>query len=204
MTGFGPYANAKVPDRKYLWTVVVLFALLGLVGLGVLLYQPLRLRYVIHRVQSAKSLDGFDSEFSYLEMVETCVAAARGGNRLAMDAVTDSSAFGNAALGDGLSDVAYRVVASQPQAFFEVLDRRPDEKVIRVLGDITDACLSEDQKELYMIEEPSVNKLAQELRKLTNSGNPEVRKVAQAALDFTRRRFARELAEAEKAEGAKP
>jgi hypothetical protein len=163
-----------------------------------LLYRPLRLRYTFYRVQNAKNLDGFESEFSYLDMVNTCVAAARKGNLHAMDAVIDSSAFGNAALGDGLSDVVYRVVVSQPLTFFAVLDRRPDAKALEVLGDIAGACLSEEKKELYGRVEPPVGNIAKELKKLASSDNPEVRKVAQAALAFTRHRFAKELAEAEK------
>ena len=40
-------------DKKYLWFTIWLFVLLGLVGLGAVLYRPLRLRYAIYKVEQA-------------------------------------------------------------------------------------------------------------------------------------------------------
>jgi hypothetical protein len=191
-------------DRKYLGWAIAGFVLLGLVALGALLFRPLQLRHKIHRVQSAKSLDGFAREADYLETVQACVSAARSGSRPAMDAVIDSSAFGNAALGDGLYDAAYRVAAGQPQAFFEVLGKRPDAKVVQVLGDIAGACLSEERKELHGRVDPPIGNVAGELRKLVHSRNPGARKVAEASLSFVCRRFGRIYAMEDKPAGAKP
>ena len=63
-----PPLNAA--DRKYLWLTVWLFVLLGLAGLGTMLYQPLRLRYAIYRIQHAKDLTGFEYEGAYLKEVK--------------------------------------------------------------------------------------------------------------------------------------
>jgi hypothetical protein len=204
VSAVAPHFSGGGPRRKLNRREVTLFALLGLVALGALMYRPLQLRHKIHKVQSARSLDGFKSEADYLEAVEACVSAARSGSRPAMDAVIDSSAFGNAALGDGLHDVAYRVVASQPRAFFEVLGNRPDAKVIQVLGDIAGACLSEEHGELHGPVEPPIGNVARELRKLVHSRSPGARKVAQASLSFVCRRFGRIFALEDKPEGAKP
>ena len=114
-------------DRKYLGWTVGLFVLLGLVGAGTLLYRPFRLAYVIHHVRHTtwddlcKSRDFFD----YINSVDECAEVACKGNRLAMEAVIDASGLGDGAVSEMTGGIAYRVVAKQPEAFFEVLSQRP-------------------------------------------------------------------------------
>ena len=74
-----------------------------------------------------------------------------------------------------------------------------------MLDDIAGSCLTEELGDgFYGIGPSKPGDLSRELEKLAKARNPDVRRVAAAALDFTRRRFAKELAEAEKAEKAAP
>ncbi len=201
--GFGPYANAKVPDRKYLWTVVGLFTLLGLAGLGALLYRPLRLQYAVYKVRHTtweQWRRDFDQgkDAAYERYLKECVEAACRGNRPAMEAVIDASGFGDGYIAETTSEIAYQVAASQPDAFFRALDRRKAGRVREVLSDIADSCASKSEAEYGPgAEDPSPKSLAKAFKAYSEAKAPEVRLVAAATLDFIRHRFSKELAEAE-------
>jgi hypothetical protein len=167
-----------------------------LFGLGVALYRPLRLRYAAHLVQSAARREAPVVDAHW---VVECADAACRGNRLGMEAVIDAS--GTCWTEDETCyDLAYRVAKAQPGEFYEVLGRRPDKQVLRVLADIANACTTVDAGgDLYGIEWPSVSALDKYLVDFSKSREPEARRVAQAAHEFVRRRFAKELAEAQEA-----
>jgi hypothetical protein len=189
-------------DRKYLGWTVALFALLGLVGAGTLLYRPVRLRYAVYRVQHTTWDDIWKKRvdaFQYESWLGDCIAAACQGNARAMEAVIDASGFGDGFIAETTCTMAYEVAARQPQAFFRVLARRPDAQVIEVLGDIAAVCAKERPGN-YDWAGVSLKEVADELVICSQSSDlgPEFRQTAAAALDFTRRRFAKELAEAEK------
>jgi hypothetical protein len=123
-----------------------------------------------------------------------------------MEAVIDASGVGDGAVAETTCEIAYRVVAEQPQAFFGVLSLRPTARQLEVLGDIAAACVTEDEYESggFMGVDPGWPVLARELEFGLKSQDPEVSRVAAAALDFARRRFAKELAEAEKVKAEVP
>ena len=76
----------KPADRKYLCFVIAAFVLLGLVGLGVYLYKPLRLKYAIYRVRRTDYGKQHNMPDEWLNI---CVDSACRGNRPAMEVVVD-------------------------------------------------------------------------------------------------------------------
>jgi hypothetical protein len=211
VSGFGPYASAKVPDRKYLWTVVVLFALLGLVGLGVLLYRPLMLQYAMLRVRSSGYVDepGLRARPGD-RWLDTCLDAAQSGNHLAMKFLAERALLWSGAthpLADS-RDVSmsrlYQAAAAQPELFTAILDRCSDQDARKLIEHVTLSCDSAnlgDATEAYW---RSLKGVEQSLAELTSSRSPEVQGLATATLNYTRRRFAKELAKTEKASPADP
>jgi hypothetical protein len=198
------YANARVPDRKYLWTVVSLFTLLGLLGLGVLFYKPLRARYAIYKVQHTTWEDidrGRVAAEDYVRWANDCLFAACRGNRLAMETVIDAYNFGDESIGATTSSLPYKAAAGQPVAFFEVLGNRPPDQILEILMGILMHINGDFDMELrpgdYRLD-GSPRGVVRELGRHLNAKDPEVRRVATAALDFVRCRFTKELAEAEK------
>lgn len=193
-----------VADRKYLGWTVALFALLGLVGAGALLYKPLRTRYAIYKVQHTTEDDvvkGRVANERYCQWANECLAAAKAGNRLAIEAVIDASNFGDESFSYTTGTVAFEAAAAQPSAFFAALNKRSPERIAEVLLDIQ-VCINGDfDAELRPGDyrnDQTPRGVVRELGRHLNAKDPEVRRVATAALAFTRRRFAKELAEAEK------
>jgi len=210
VSGLGPYARARVPDRKYLWTVLALFGLLGLVGLGALLYRPLMLQYAMYRVRSSGYVDepGLRARPGD-RWLDTCLDAAQSGNHLAMRFLTErallwSGEFSPRKAIDVSASRLYKAAAAQPELFIAILDRREDQDVIRLIEHVTISCNSVDCG-LHTHPVCEFPRGAEQLLgRLTQSKRPDVQHLAAATQDFIRRRFARELAEAEKAGGAKP
>ena len=207
MTGFGPYASAKVPDRKYLWTVVALFGLLGLLGLGVLLYQPLRLRYAIYRVERdrSRSLSHPNRPNQWLEI---CLGAAVRGNPRAMDIVIDRHWVRMESAGNSHPEsrsIAFLAAKAQPLVFMRALERVDDRNTLSVLWELaSDGFTPEggfppDGGFVYVPERTGeAAALIKALQTLVNSDDPQSARLGAEARDFVQRRFARELAEPEK------
>ena len=205
------YANARVPDRKYLWTVVSLFTLLGLLGLGVLLYRPLKLRYAIYRTKHADyswRLPDLATPWAD-KWAELCLSEACKGNRAAADAVIDACGAMQPDLERAETNsfhtwttcvsITYPLAAEQPDMFFELLGSRLDSKVLKVLAEIVQGVYGDWN--LYKIADlghPRPSEIVVALEPALRIENTKARRVATAALNFTRRQFARELAEAER------
>ena len=198
--------------RSLVGFYVALGVVAVLVGLGVLLYQPLRLRYAIHRVEHAPQLyfppiHPCAKVFVADKWLIVCLDAARGGNRRAIEVIIDHAGvtMPRSPLSEEMNiwgpDVAYLAAEAQPESFFEALDRRDNQQTLQVLEAVRESSYG-DSGLRYGTEGglPREVFLAESLEYLAGSGDAQARRVAQAALDFTRRRFARELAEAEEAE----
>jgi len=173
----------------------------ALIGLGTWFYKPLLTRYAIYKVRHA-TWDTFGEprvDMEYGRWVCECAEAACRGNTLDMEAIIDASGFGDDALGEVTCEIAYEVAAAQPAAFFKVLGRRPDARGIQVLSDITAVCAKERPNN-YDWAGVSLQEVVSELKLCSESPDlePEFRRTAAATLTFTRLRFAKELAEAEK------
>jgi len=203
--------------RSLVGFYIALSVVAVLVGVGVYLYQPLRLRYAIHKVRST-SYPMFPSWHQRIvadQWLMICVEGAREGDQQAMETVIDHvgirepPSLGSAALGIRAGpDITYLAAVSQPKRFFDALSERDNEQVLRVLGSLANST----QTSFWVVdclsgEKPtSVGRLVQTLGKCAGGGKPEDRHVTQTALDFARRRFVKELAEAgdAKAEVPKP
>ena len=176
----------------------------ALVGLGAWLWKPLTLAYAIHRVEgTAEYLPirrGMGIPVADRWLVY-CMEAARSGNRRAMELVikhagvkTPPSYRGSVTAPLEGPDVAFLAAADQPRLFFETLDRCDDQKVLAVLGALLD--VSGEAFGIKRVASPG--EAARELEALLKDQDVAVRGVARSALDFARRRYARELAEAAK------
>jgi hypothetical protein len=226
--GVGPYASAKVPDRKYLWTVVALFGLLGIVGLGTFLYRPLRVKFIISRLKTEdpNSRDSAGHN-RYLNRLFECFHAALAGNREARQFIlAEASGRGGHVWPEFYDAMVLRLVISDPPGCMAVLDALPDGQVRYALASIEQSAshyylygepfnptcepLLENPKALAEalenIAEARISDAQPRAKKIspTPEKKAEARRVARAALDLLRSRFAKELAEAEKAEKAKP
>ena len=89
-------------------------------------------------------------------------------------------------------DVAFLAAADRPRLFFETLDRCDDRRVLAVLGALLD--VSGEAFGIKRVTSPA--EAARELEALLANQDPAVRRVARSALEFVRRRYAKELAEA--------
>lgn len=181
-------------------------------------WKPLRVRYAISRLERVSEGDvntpGFDWE-AYQGWSDTCLKAALNGNKQAMrafmpmllwksfDRRTNVSA--SSVLNSGS---AYAFAWARPTLFFDLLDERSDEEAKKVVSDIETFCadirsmtgeLSEDRPPTRVLRE-----LAARLEAHLKAANPEVGGVARRTLAYVRRRFARELAEAEKQQSPQP
>ncbi len=193
----------KPADYKYLRFVIAAFVLLGLVGLGVYLYEPLRLRYAIYKVR--------DTDYSKPnrwgvgwpvadEWLMCCLQAACEGNRRAMETVIDRAGVKMSKPIESplvYLDVTYLAAAAQPELFFAVLEGRGDKEVLKVLEAVADSAYGDSGTRLSVQGLTVPEGLIQEFEMHAKSNKPEPRGVAEAALEFTRRRFAKELVEAE-------
>jgi hypothetical protein len=193
--------------RSLVGFYVALGVVAALVGLGVLLYKPLTLCYAIHAVRSGRctELPGIFPR-ARNRWLEVCLDAARGGNRRAMDALVECSRPGpgfDAKVTDadfvGPSRL-YLAAEARPGVFGAALDRLDDRRAREVIEHITLSCLAGEVGDQCDAAFGSLAHQAAELARLSRLDKPGVARVAQAALDFARRRFARELAEAEEAE----
>ena len=204
---------------------VALGAVAALVGLGAWLWKPLTLAYAIHRVehtayQSAVSPLRFQGVAVADKWLLYCLGAASSGNQQAMRVIIDHASVltppsnmekltGRAA---GPA-VAFMAAEAQSELFFVTLDRYHDEHVCAVLGVLLGECedhfLLSSTGHLLPWMPPTPAEAASsfervlELADTLPASDPSVRSIAQSALKFTRLRFARELAEAEKAAAKK-
>jgi len=203
-------------DRKYLGWTVALFALLGLVGLGTVLYRPLRLRYAIYRAEQDSYLPPISHAGSRRpdKWLLLCLDAATHGNERAMEVVVNRWWVGRWEPSTGKASykrvsIAFSAARAQPQLFLRVLERADDQKVLATLEAITSTDVGfvawTGGGVVYVptgVNQPKA--LLTELDALAKSDNPETARLAVAAAEFLSRRFAKELAEAEKAEKAAP
>ncbi len=194
-------------DRKYLAVVIAALVLLALAVAGALAYKPLRLKYAIYKVRSSGYVDypGIRPRPDD-RWLRTCLDAARNGNRQAMeflierarlysadvpvqDAVIDAVTVGTSCL--------FLAAAAQPDLFAEILNQYDDQRVKDLIEHVTLSCMSADLGDDVDAIWDSIRFTAKELEDLSQSSDPEVRRVARATLEFLRRRFAKELVEAE-------
>lgn len=192
----------KPADRKYLRFVIAAFVLLALAVAGAFLYKPLRLRYATYRVQSSGYVDypGIRPRPDD-RWLRTCLDAARNGNRQAMELLIERARLYSAdvpvqdAVFVGTSYL-FLAAAAQPDLFTEILNQYDDQRVKEIIEHVTLSCMSADLGDDVDAIWDSIRFTAKELEDLSQSSDPEVRHVARATLEFTRRRFAKELAEA--------
>jgi hypothetical protein len=147
-----PKRLARRGGRKLLGFHVALFAVLGLVIAGALLYKPLELRYAVYKVQRTRysTIDDIDISSSdgssppvAGKWMNICLDAAKRGNRLAMETIVDKhSTLIAPGTGtsvtitpgtEGTETVGHVAACRQSELFFEVLDRRDDGKVLETL-----------------------------------------------------------------------
>lgn len=198
-------------DRKYLAFAITALIMLGLVGLGAYLYKPLKLRYAIYKVRGTD----YRAKYEWTEApigddwLMLCLDAACEGNRQAMEVVVERAGVKfltgwppTSSTDPTLYDVSYCAAVARPELFFEVLDRHNDRQAIKVLQVVADSAYCGSGTRLSVQGLTVLEGLIQEFEMHAKSNKPEVRLVAASALAYARRRFAKELAEAE-AEGKK-
>ncbi len=182
-------------------------------------WTPLKLRYAIYKVRK----DGpairmcdvdpsgcpFDVGMATPWML-VCADAACRGSEPAMELLLENPRVrlseGGGALADRYENpeeisIIYPAAEDQPRLLFKVLENHSDAEVLRVLMAISDSAASDEELTITV---PSVERLTDaksvidELELFVPARNGPVERVAAAALEFARRRFAKELAEAEK------
>jgi hypothetical protein len=192
-------------DRKYLGWAIAGFVLLGLVALGTVTYKPLKTRYAIHKLRNTDYGRGsISADWDYVQLV---LCAARSGDRSAMDALINlqGTRFGFYPLCE-----VPEWPASCRAAFYEQLAPWPDSNVCSVLHPMAELIGQnmdcEGVPEGYRFVSPfaPANFVETMAPLAEKAGNPQVRELAGELLNFVRRRFAKDLAEAEKAAEAKP
>ena len=201
-------------DRKYLWWTLTLFALLGLVGAGTLLYKPLKLRYAIFRLEHVNDDDLAQRQVDDLALMNwhlDCLNAACAGNPRAMKTMV-AWAYGpvwqrRRWSQEWMPASAHDPATAQPGLFFQELEGYPDDAARGALMDIIcDYCYRNQRigPRVVLPYDDKAKTLTAYFERMLNSGNAKDCRVAQAALEFAKRRFAKELAQAEKAEKAAP
>lgn len=183
---------------KLLGFYIAAFVLLGLVVAGVFLYRPLRLRYAIHRVEEIDAACGpLGADAEWFEEVEH---SAFRGNRSASAALIDYILGRELTPGRPCSRL-FEFAKQQPDLLFALLDERPSGQVLGALGTIVLSCgLKAHPKVFAGVTMPlyGADDIRVNLEIQLQSRLPEVKGVAQVTLAYLRRRFAKELADAEK------
>jgi hypothetical protein len=192
-------------DRKYLWWTLTLFALLGLVGAGTLLYKPLKLRYAIYRLEHTDPEEGTQGRLNaaYALWIDDVAHGARSGNVLAMRTLVKQLSLSQARRLP-IYDSAGWVAFSQPDLFIQELAKLPDDGVKMGLWRLLNDMSAYDDPVPSSWPKVQLRGFAKDLETRLESKNPGIRKAAAVSLDFMKRRFAKELAETEKAEKAAP
>jgi len=205
------------PGRSLVGFYVALGVVAALVGLGAWLYKPLHLRYAIYRLEHSVARDVPPD----WQALKECSAASLKGNRPALKTIIDACGvrrFGmsiqleRGAPDGGIYDnPAYAAFQAQPGPFLEVLSDCPDDQTKRTIETIMLIALSQDGFRSAHRDEltgqkhcgfPSALELIRGMEShLAKVRRPEVRQALAVAIDFTSRRFARELTQAEDAEG---
>jgi hypothetical protein len=177
--------------RKLFGFYVAAFALLGSAVAGAFLHKPLTLRYAIYRIRRTQYPNVADQWLTY------CTTAACHGNRRAMEVAID---YGYVIPeGHTTSTPTFLLLMmSQPELYFDVLSERDDGDVLaRLLGD------ADANNGGYVRIKSSDTALVAgivegQLDVWTRSPESRLSRAAQLGRKFIRRRFAKQLAEAEK------
>jgi len=187
-------ASEKGPSLAKFYVAIGI--VVALVGLGALLYRPLRLRYALYKAEhnpySPRVVDGRSQLAD--EWLVLCLDAADGGNSHAMELVINrywvgilvkSAESGDPALLERKS-IALLAAKAQPRLFFEVLGRGDDRKVLAVLQ-----ALLSDKDGFFWAPEGSGEPRALLVKwaALAKSSDPEVARLGAAATEFLRQRF---------------
>jgi hypothetical protein len=186
---------------------VALGVVAALVGLGVCLHKPIRTRYAIYMVRNTAHGPEDQIPEGWMEWVNLTVEAAARGDRSAMDALI-SQQSGRPRFWP-LCWVPHWP-APHRAAFYEELSHWSDEEVLAVLHSLSESIgqvLGQDEViEGYRFEVPSTpQNFVVNLKPLAEKAeSSEVRATASELIAFVRRRFAKELAEAEKAKAEVP
>ncbi len=208
MTDEKPAEKKPGPSRRAIigWSVGM-FMVLGLAVGGSVAYRPLRLVYAIHRVRQTD----YKPRVAPDKWLLLCLDGARDGNRQAMEAVVDRALVRGGPVfraQDGMRlfnpTFAFEAARAQPELFFDVLDGYDDKEVRKALVGLERECWSASGRTRLgpigrlVLREITLGNLFEEYRVHASDPAPRVRRVARAALDFGRRRFAKELAREEK------
>jgi len=208
--------------RSLVGFYIALGVVAALVGLGAWMYAPLRLRYAIYRVEHPPAGSPLSSEqvADYTKWFSECGDSACHGNNQALAAVVAMPINpAEPPFSPGTFGYKYVILACkvQPERFFTALDQQPESQVVKVLHELDYGCRIKAsitrgafvslggipfystgisrQRAAFLVERFKAHSISQD---------PDVRRVAEAALDFTCRRFAKKLAEAEKAKPEAP
>jgi hypothetical protein len=199
---------AETPKRrKLLGFYVAALTLLGLVAAGALVYRPLKIRHSARIVCRKAELGSFSwDDGAFMGHFARCVDAASQGNPLAMDACVAMLVCQPGRLRKGMPDFYpppamredfYSISARQPALFFAVLGSRTKQEARAALEIILDEASSAGRVRgvpVYFFSTSS--SLVNRAQELSRSSNAEVNRLATAAHEFIRHRFAKELAEA--------
>jgi len=190
--------NPPRPARSLMGFYVAAGVILTLVGLGVLLYKPVRLRYAIYRLEHADPKEcgwnrPLNSECG--RWIDHVARGACHGNVLAMRALLKQLSLPGS-LELPVYDNAGWVATHQPRLFIQELDPLPDEGVKMVLQRLLNDLSAYDDPVPGFWPEVQLKGFAEDFENRLQSKDPRIREAALAALDFMRRRFTKELAEA--------
>ena len=190
-------ANPPRPVRSLTRFYVAIGVVAVLMGLGILLYKPLRLKYAIHRLEHADPKEcGLYRPLNVQcgRWIDDVARGARRGNVPAMRALLKQLSLPGS-LELPVYDNAGWVAIHQPGLFIQELERLPDEDVKMVLQRLLNDLSGYDDSVPGFWQEVQLKGFAQDFENRLQSKDRRIREAALAALDFMRRRFAKELAE---------
>jgi hypothetical protein len=211
VTAPGPPESTKRSKRMVGFYVGLGAAVLLFVGAW-FAYEPLRLRYAIHRMRSTNYHKHKDIRGRADRWLLLCVNEAIRGNRAAMRAVMLHPTVDMFPTWPGMPQdvpnevtVIYPVATSQEKLFFEVLATMPDEEAIRVLQVIAAMPIDEEPgggvSGQFSRKRPSkriqnavrIESAYIDLGNYMISRRPEISSLKDAAFKFIEHRFAKEL-----------